>query len=92
MVKSVPFYEGKESQMKDINVKTRMNLRKMNQLLIQYLEVANTIPENDWKQIVLVSQKKKSHLKKILENTERGNLFMILFFVRELIEALLNED
>jgi len=78
--------------MKDINVKTRMNLRKMNQLLIQYLEVANTIPENDWKQIVLVSQKKKTHLKKILENTERGNLFMILFFVRELIEALLNEE
>lgn len=92
MVKSVPFYERKESQMKDINVKTRMNLRKMNQLLVQYLEIANTIPEDDWKKIVLVSQKKRGHLRKIIENSERGNLFMILFFVRELIEALLNED
>lgn len=65
---------------------------KMNQLIINYLEIANSIPEDDWKKIILVSQKKKTHLKKILENTERGNLFMILFFVRELIESLLNEE
>ena len=78
--------------MKDINIKTKMSLMKMNQLIINYLEIANSIPEDDWKKIILVSQKKKTHLKKILENTERGNLFMILFFVRELIESLLNEE
>jgi len=78
--------------MKDINIKTKMSLMKMNQLIINYLEIANSIPEDDWKKIILVSQKKHTHLKHILENTERGNLFMILFFVRELIEALLNEE
>jgi len=78
--------------MKDINIKTKMSLMKMNQLIINYLEIANSIPEDDWKKIILASQKKKTHLKKILENTERGNLFMILFFVRELIESLLNEE
>ena len=60
--------------------------------LVEYLEIANRIPDDDFKKIVLSSQKKKNHAKKIIENVERGNLFMIVFFVRELIEAVLNEE
>jgi hypothetical protein len=81
-----------EAKMKDINIQSKIALQSMNRLLVQYLELANKIPEEDWKKIVLASQKQSQSIKGVTDNIQRGNLFMVLFFVRELIETLLNSE
>ena len=78
--------------MKALEVKSKMSLVRMKRLIMDYLEIANSIPEKDFRLIVLASQKQKKYIKNIHDNVERGNLFMMLFFIRELIESILNED
>jgi hypothetical protein len=82
----------KESDMKTIHINSKMLLRSMVRRVVEYLELANQIPEEDFRKIVVFSQKQKKYLKNINDNVERGNLFMMLFFIRELIESILNED
>ena len=48
------------------------------------------IEEKDFRTIDLAAQKQKDCIKGILDNAGRGNVFMMLFFIRELIESLLN--
>ncbi len=78
--------------MKDINLKSKELLNSMNDLLVKYLDLANRIPEDDWKKIVLASQRQDRNIKGVMDNISRGNLFMVLFFVRELIQAILYSD
>lgn len=78
--------------MKEVNIKSKVLLISMKQKIMEYLELANKIPEEDFRRIVLASQRQKKYLKNISDNVERGNLFMILFFVRELIESLLHSE
>jgi len=86
----VPLEKG--AIMKNLDVKTKMSLVRMKKLIMDYLEVANSISEKDFRAIVLASQKQKKYLKNIHDNVERGNLFMMLFFIRELIEAIQSEE
>jgi nitrogen regulatory protein PII len=61
-------------------------------LLIQGMELLNKIPENDYREVVLSSQKRKDCIKGIVDNAQRGNIFMVLFFTRELLEAVRQES
>ena len=78
--------------MKNVDVKTKIGLGRMKKLIMDYLEVCNSISEKDFRVIVLACQKQKKYLKNIHDNVERGNLFMMLFFIRELIEAIQAEE
>jgi len=75
-----------------IKIESRMSLMKMRKLLVEFLEICNGVNEQDFKTIVLASQKDKKNIKGILDNALRGNLFMLVFFLRELLESLLNSS
>jgi len=64
----------------------------MIRLLVQYLEVADRIPDDDFKEIVQRAQNNKRYVKNVMDNLERGNLFMTVFFLRELIESITHDD
>lgn len=75
-----------------MNIQTRVLLNSMIRLLVQYLEVADKIPDEDFKELVLRTQKHKRYIKNVMDNVERGNLFMTVFFLRELIESVNHEN
>ena len=74
-----------------MNVQSKILLRSVIRQLVIALELLNKMPENDFRELVKVAKAKKSDLKGIVDNAERGNIFMIIFFIRELIESILNE-
>jgi len=78
--------------MKDVNIRSKVLLITMSRFLVQFMEVANKIPEEDYKKIVQIAQKMVTSKKGIRDNLERGNLFMMGFFLREMIESVLHED
>lgn len=78
--------------MKNVDIHSKNLLISMSRLLIQFMELANKIPKEDYKVIVLTTQKMDKSKKGIADNLSKGYLFMIGFFLRELIEALLHED
>jgi hypothetical protein len=59
---------------------------------VEFRELANRIPDGDFRVIVHAAQKQKKYLKNISENAERANLFLLLFWTRELIEAVLHSE
>jgi nitrogen regulatory protein PII len=75
--------------MKSISIVLLMSVIR---LLIQGMELLNKIPENDYREVVLSSQKRKDCIKGIVDNAQRGNIFMVLFFTRELLEAVRQES
>lgn len=64
----------------------------MSRLLVQFMDLANKIPEEDFKTIVITAQKLEKPKKGILDNVPRGNIFMMGFFLREILEQVLHED
>ena len=75
-----------------IHIENRVSLSSINRLLVQCMEIANKIEDKDFLTISLHAQKRKGHLKNIKDNVDRGNVFMMLFFIRELLETLINDD
>src|SRR5215213_1230065 len=78
--------------MKNIDIRSKVLLITMSKFLVQFMEVANKIPEEDYKVIVLTAQKMVTSKKGVRDNLERGNLFMMGFFLREIIECALHDD
>jgi hypothetical protein len=78
--------------MKNVHINSKILLHSMNRKIVEYLELANRIPDEDFRVIVHTAQQQKKYLKNITDNVERANLFMIVFFVRELIEAVLHSE
>jgi hypothetical protein len=74
-----------------MNVQSKILLRSVIRQLVIALELLNKMPENDFRELVKTANTKKSDIKGILDNAGRGNIFMIIFFIRELIESILNE-
>ncbi len=74
-----------------MNVRSRIQLRSVIRLLVQSLELLNKIDEKDYSEIVKKAKVQKSNIKGILDNAGRGNIFMMIFFIKELIEHILNE-
>jgi hypothetical protein len=78
--------------MKNIDIQSKIMLRSVIRHLVQTMELLNQISEEDYRKIVLAAQKKKDCQKGITDNAGRGNIFMMLFFIRELVESLLHEE
>lgn len=78
--------------MKDLQLNSKVLLITMSRFPVQFMEVANKIPEEDYKKIVIIAQKLEKPKKGVKHNLERGNLFMMGFFLREMIESLLHEE
>jgi hypothetical protein len=43
--------------MKEVSLKSKVLLISMSRFLVQFIELANRIPEEDYKRIVLIAQK-----------------------------------
>jgi len=74
-----------------MDVKSKILLRSVIRQLVIGLELLNKLPEDDFRELVKTAKTKKSNIKGILDNAGRGNVFMMMFFIRELIESILNE-
>jgi hypothetical protein len=74
-----------------MNIKSKLLLRQVIKLLVDCLELLNKIPEDDFRELVKTARTRKKEIKGILDNSGRANPFMIIFFVRELLESILNE-
>ena len=85
-------YQAGEATMKKIDINSQVLLISMSRFLVQFMELANRIPEEDYKTVVLTAQKLPHPAKGILDNVPRGNIFMMGFFLRELIEAILHSE
>jgi hypothetical protein len=74
-----------------MNVQSKILLRSIIRHLVQSLELLNTIDEKDYAEIVKKAKLQKNNVKGVLDNAGRGNIFMMIFFIRELIENILNQ-
>ena len=74
-----------------MNVQSKILLRSVIRQLVIALELLNKMPEDDFRELVKTAKTKKSAIKGVLDNAGRGNIFMLMFFIRELIESILNE-
>ena len=68
--------------MKDVNLHSKVLLISMSRFLVQFMELTNRIPEEEYKKIVMIAQKLEKPKKGVRDNLERGNLFMMGFFLR----------
>ena len=75
-----------------MNVQSKILLRSVIRQLVIALEFLNKMPEDDFRELVQATKNKKTQIKGILDNAGRGNIFMMMFFIRELIESILNES
>lgn len=74
-----------------MNVQSKILLHSVMRQLVTAVDLLNKIPEEDFRELVKTAKTKKSDIKGILDNAGGGNIFMIIFFTRELIESILNE-
>jgi hypothetical protein len=74
-----------------MNIQSKILLRSVIRQLVIGLELLNKMPEDDFRELVKTAKTKKPDIKGILDNAGRGNIFMTMFFMRELIESILNE-
>ena len=74
-----------------MNAQSKILLRSVIRQLVIALELLNKMPEDDFRELVKTVKTKKADIKGVLDNAGRGNIFMMMFFIRELIESVLNE-
>lgn len=77
---------------KQIHISSLAMLQSVIRKVMEIMEILNRIPEKDFERIVKTAQKRKPHLKKVMENCERGNVFLMFFFIRELLQAINEGD
>ncbi len=75
-----------------MNIQTKIILRNMIRQLVIFLELANKIDEEEFRKMIPLIKAQKQSIKGVLDNAGRGNLFMMVFFIRELIETVLNDE
>ena len=71
---------------------TFIQVTKMKGLIIQFLSIANNIEEGEWVEIIKSIQGDKARLEKIQFGVELGNVFIMLFFLNEILESILSEE
>lgn len=74
-----------------MKTQSKILLSSVIRLLVQAMEILNRIDEKDYQEIVLKAQKHEKNIKGVRDNSGRGNIFMVIFFVRELVESVLND-
>jgi hypothetical protein len=71
---------------------TFVQVQKMKSHITNFLSIANLIPEDEWLAIIKSIQEERKQLTKISNFAEMGNIFIVLFFVNELLEAILQKE
>ena len=87
-----PTGDKKGDTMKNVHINSKIKLISMKQKIMDYLDIANQIPDDDFRIIVQTAQQHKKYIHNIQENAERGNIFLLLFWTRELIEYVLHSE
>jgi hypothetical protein len=62
------------------------------QKLVMSMETLNVIDEKEYAKIVKNALKHSQCIKGVQDNLNRGNIFMVIFFLREWIEAINHSD
>jgi hypothetical protein len=74
-----------------MNINSVILLKKSIQLLVQAMALLTKIPEEDYRELVIRARKRTHLIDYIRENIARGHLFMVLFYIREILESISNE-
>jgi hypothetical protein len=61
--------------MKDVSINSKVLLISMSRFLVQFMEVANKIPEEDYKKMVMIAQKLEKPKKGVKDNLERKPVY-----------------
>lgn len=72
--------------------KTTSSVAKMKKLVIDFLEIANSIDDAEWIEVIKSIRQEKERLNKIQFGIELGNVFIMLFFLNEIFESLLQKE
>lgn len=72
--------------------KTIESVSKMRGLIIRFLDIANHIEEEEWHEVIKSIQKERERLKRMKASGELGNIFVMLFFLNEILESIIDES
>ena len=72
--------------------KTKQTVGKMRGLIVQFLHLSNTIPSLEWVELVHSIQKEEGKLKRIENLARLGNVFVMLFFIAEILEEIVRDE
>jgi len=71
---------------------TKNSVSKMRNYLIRFLEVANSIEDDEWLLVIKASQKDTDRLRRMERSISLGNFRVVVFFLNELLEAVANDE
>jgi hypothetical protein len=68
---------------------TKFKVSLMRGHLLRFLELANTIEDDDWVSVIKFIQKEKQSLERMSKCTELGNIYVMLFFLNEILQSVI---
>ena len=76
-----------------MNPKTKKSVSQMRGYLLKFLEVANQIEDDsEWREVILSIQKQEERLKRMEKSLQLGNIYVVLFFLNEILEAVVKDE
>ena len=71
---------------------TKKSVSQMRVHLIKFLAIAASIDDEDWIQVIKSVQKDKERLTRMKSSGELGNVYVMLFFLNEILESVVEES
>jgi hypothetical protein len=71
-----------------VKPRTALKLASASRQLVVVLEILSEIDEKEYSVVVKIAGSKTKHIEKIKFSAETGGLFMMVFRVKELVEAV----
>ena len=68
------------------------SVSKMRGLLVKLMDILNNIPEEEWTQMIKSIQREKEKLTRMKNIVELGNIFILLFFLQEILPTIIEEE
>ena len=68
---------------------TKFKVSLMRGHILRFLELANTIEDEDWVFVIKSIQKEKQSLERMTKCTELGNIYVTLFFLNEILQTVI---
>lgn len=75
-----------------LHIQTKILIRLVIQQLTICIETANKIDDRESRLIVSKIVAQKRNVKNVLDNIARGNIWLTLFYLKEILEAVLLAD
>jgi hypothetical protein len=66
-------------------------LRSISRQLVVAIELADKIPDEDFKEMVILMKQREKQIKSVVDSLGYKNLFMTLYFLRELVDSMTHE-